>query len=64
MTYNLEVERDNNASNGGCDYKMRVGTTYILEVERDRSQLRLQNKNKNDVPTGGGEGGRRIRSQL
>jgi hypothetical protein len=37
MTYSLEVEREGDVSDRGCDYKTSVGTPYILEVEGDMS---------------------------
>jgi hypothetical protein len=59
-TYRLEVER---VSDCYCEYKTRTGT-YQLEVERGRRYVRLQNKGKDDVQPGGGEGVRRVRSYL
>jgi hypothetical protein len=35
--YSLEVEREDNASDHGCDYKVRAGTTYSLDVEMSDS---------------------------
>lgn len=34
MTHKLEVEREGNMSDHGCNYKRRVETTYVLDVER------------------------------
>jgi hypothetical protein len=43
MTYTLEVEREDDVSNRGCD---------------------LQNEGRDNIQSGGGEGGQRLRSQL
>lgn len=66
MTYFLEMG-EGDASDHGCEHKTRAGTTYSLKVEKEddmSDQLQLKYEDRNDIPTGGGEGSRRVRSLL
>jgi hypothetical protein len=38
-TYSLEVEREGDVSDHSCNSKMRVGTTYRLEIARLTCQI-------------------------
>jgi hypothetical protein len=62
MTYSLEVKRDGDMSDHSCNYKTRAGTTYNLEGGDVKLHLRLQNENRDDIPTSGGESGQCVRN--
>jgi hypothetical protein len=44
-------------SDRSYDYKMRAGTTHREGGRRVRMHLQLQNEGRDDLRTGGGEGG-------
>jgi hypothetical protein len=60
MTYKLEVERECDVSDCGCYKEQERHTPLGGDV---RSQLRRQNKDRDDIPTRGEEG-RHVRLQL
>ena len=64
ITYQLEVEREGNTSDHACAYKLRVGTTYVLEMEEGGTSDRRRLQCRHNVRPGGGERGRYIRQQL
>jgi hypothetical protein len=67
VTYPLEVEREVKTSSDHSGTVKRAGTTYMLEVEGEgrRSDQGCDCKGGRDnVRTGGGEGGQEVRSWL